>query len=212
MERLINIEHKGNILPIIHNGKNIMKEIEKNSNHFFEIHMLSEIAKLPYRPGVCMDIGANVGNHTIFFSRFCNFDEVWAYEPNPRSFELLQENVKNNCKRTVRLFNCAIGEKRKRVNFTNHVENPAINKVTKGKGDTLMIPVTTNLKVSLIKMDVEGYELKAIEGAYDVIDREKPELFIETHGDWKDLLKALPQGYRLVRRYGNAPMFHFTYA
>lgn len=210
MKKLITIEYKDEILPIIYNGPNGIAEIEKNKNHFFEIHMLSDIAKLPYRPGICMDIGANVGNHTVFFSRFCNFDEVWAYEPNKGSFALLKQNVDANCKRTVRLFNCAIGEERKYVKFTNNKENPAINKVMKGKGKTLMLPITTNLKVALMKIDVEGYELEVIKGAYEVMDRERPQLFIETHGDWKNVLKALPKGYRMVRRYNNAPTYHFS--
>src|SRR5690606_7289354 len=99
----IAIHHQGTILPITYNSEGQIAEIQKSGKKFFEIQMLEAISKLPYRPGLCLDIGANVGNHTIFFSRFCNFDEVWAYEPFPESFALLQENVENNTKRTVRL-------------------------------------------------------------------------------------------------------------
>lgn len=206
----IELEHQGNKLPMKYNGAGQVKEITNNSNHFFEIHMLDEISKLPYRNGICMDIGANVGNHTVFFSRFCNFDEVWAYEPDPGSFELLKENVAKNTSRTVRLFNVAIGEKKGTVKMTDNRDNPCINKVVKGKGDTKILPITTNLKVALMKIDVEGMEIEVVRGAYDVIDRERPELFIEHHGDFDDILKELPKGYRFVRRFNNAPTGHFT--
>lgn len=206
----IELEHRGEKLPITYNSEGQVAQIEKYGNKFFELGMLEAIAKLPYRSGICMDIGANVGNHTVFFSRFCNFDEVWAYEPFPESFALLQENVENNTKRTVRLFNCAIGAKREFRRMTSNKENPSQNKITKAKGKTLVIPITTNLKVALMKIDVEGFELEVIKGAYGVIDRERPELFIEHHGDPKTLLDALPPGYRLGERFNNAPTYHFT--
>lgn len=206
----INISHEGETLSIIYNSPNIIADIKKNKNHFFELSMLDAISKLPYRKGIAMDIGANTGNHTIFFSRFCNFDEVWAYEPVKDTFDILKQNVKAHCKRKVRTFNCAIGDKKGKVNFTDNKENPAINKVTKGRGKTQIIPITTNVTVRLMKIDVEGYEKKVIKGAFDVIDRDKPELFIEHHGDYNDILALLPQGYKFVKRYNNAPTFHFS--
>lgn len=208
--KTINIEHNDQVVPITYNSEGQIAEIEKTGNNFFEIHMLGAIEKLPYRRGLCLDIGANVGNHTIFFSRFCNFDEVWAYEPDPDSFAVLQENVNRNTTRTVRTFNVAIGEKREHRRMMRNKENPSQNKLTKGKGKTLVIPITTNLKVALMKIDVEGHELEVIKGAFDVIDRERPEMFVEHHGDEQTILDALPDGYRFVKRYNNSPTFHFS--
>lgn len=207
----LNIKYGANTLPIRYNSPNIINEVKQNGNKFFEIHMLDAISKLPYRRGICMDIGANTGNHTIFFSRFCNFDEVWSYEPNEKTFGILKQNVADHCKRTVRLFNCAIGEKKGKVNFSD-LDNPAINKVIPGRGKTLVLPVTTPVKVALMKIDVEGYEKKVLKGAFAVIDRDKPELFIETHGDPKELLPLLPDGYKILKRYNNAPTFHFSFS
>lgn len=207
---ILDVKHGNDVLPIKYNSPNIINEVKKNSNHFFEIHMLDAISKLPYRKGIAMDIGANTGNHTVFFSRFCNFDEVWAYEPNKATFDILKQNVAHNCRRTVRLFNCAIGDKKGKVNFTDNKENPAINKVTKGRGNTTILPITTAVTVRLMKIDVEGYEKKVLKGAFSVIGRDKPELFIETHGDPAELIPLLPEGYRLVKRYNNAPTYHFS--
>lgn len=211
MEELLKINRNGETVELKYNSPNIIDDIKKEgSNKFFEIGMLDAISKLPYRKGIAMDIGANTGNHTVFFSRFCNFDEVWAYEPNAGTFDVLQENVANNCKRTVRLFNCAVGDKKGKVNFTDNKENPAINKVTKGKGSTTILPITTVVTVRLMKIDVEGYEAKVLKGARGVIERDKPELFVETHGDPEELLKLLPDRYKLIKRYNNAPTYHFS--
>jgi len=207
---VLEIKHNGQVLPLRYTGPNCIKEIKKTGNKFFEIGMLDAISKLPYRRGIAMDIGANTGNHTVFFSRFCNFDEVWSYEPSKDTFEVLKANVADHCKRTVRLFNCAVGDKKGKVNFSDNKENPSENKVLPGRGKTTVLPITTVVTVRLMKIDVEGYEAKVLKGARGVIDRDKPELFVECHGDPEELLKLLPDGYRIVKRYNNAPTYHFT--
>ena len=42
--------------------------------------------------GIALDIGANVGNHSIYFSKY--FSSILAFEPHPRIFELLSFNSK----------------------------------------------------------------------------------------------------------------------
>ena len=44
--------------------------------------------------GIAIDIGANIGNHSVFFSKF--FKKVYSFEPNPKTFELLKINAKLN--------------------------------------------------------------------------------------------------------------------
>ena len=41
---------------------------------------------------ICLDIGANLGNHTLFFAKF--FDKVLSFEPHPETFELLKFNTR----------------------------------------------------------------------------------------------------------------------
>lgn len=210
MKKQLKVKYKGKALNMWHNSPNIIRTIESTGNNFYEIWMLRAIADLPYRPGICMDIGANVGNHTVFFSRFCNFDEVWAYEPNKETFKLLKENVEANCIRTVRLFNCAVGDTDGYVRMTDLI-NPAINKVSQTGVRTRIVPVTTNVKVALMKIDVEGHEPDVLRGAYNVIERDKPEIFAECHTDPTDLLLLLPKGYEIIKRYNNAPTYHYSF-
>lgn len=207
----LKVTRDGITLDLTYNSPNIIADIKKSDGKFYEIGMLDAISKLPYRRGIAMDIGANTGNHTVFFSRFCNFDEVWAYEPNKATFALLKHNVNKHCKRTVRLYNCAVGDRKGKVAFTDNIDNPAVNKVTRGKGDTTIIPITTVVTIRLIKIDVEGYEAKVLKGASAVIERDKPELFVECHGDPDGLLKLLPEGYKIVKRYNNSPTYHLSY-
>lgn len=202
-------KYNGISVPITYNSLGHIKEVEKHGK-FFEYGMLEAISKLPYRPGICMDIGANVGNHTVFFSKFCKFDKVWAFEPSPNSFELLKENVRaQDMDWGTQMFPFAVGSEMCYINMSDNDENPSQNKIN-GEGEILMVKIDIKEKVALIKIDVEGYELEVIKGAYEVIEREKPELFIEWHDGYEPILNALPKGYRYVKTYNNAPSHHFT--
>ena len=208
MTKTLYPKHNGISVPITYNSLGHIKEVEKHGK-FFEYGMLEAIEKLPYRPGICLDIGANVGNHTVFFSKFCKFDVIWAFEPSFNSYSLLCHNTKDFPSQYVICDNFAIGSEYSKVRMSENKENPSWNKI-EGDGEITMIPIQTEYKVSLMKIDVEGYELEVIKGAYEVIEREKPELFVEWHDGYEPILNALPKGYRYVRTYNNAPSHHFT--
>jgi hypothetical protein len=46
-----------------------------------------------------LDIGANIGNHSVYFSDL--FAEVYAFEPNPRTFSLLKFNSEQACYKKI---------------------------------------------------------------------------------------------------------------
>ena len=48
--------------------------------------------KIDTQNSVCLDIGANIGNHTLYFAQF--FKQVYSFEPHPEIFELLKFNVR----------------------------------------------------------------------------------------------------------------------
>lgn len=210
MTKTLHPTHKGTSVPITYNSLGHIKEVEKHGK-FFEYGMLEAIEKLPYRPGICMDIGANVGNHTVFFSKFCKFDSILSFEPTKESFYLLENNIISNGCQNVLAKNMAVGSFYGEIAMTENKENPSRNRITKlYKADTPIVKIETSLKVALMKIDVEGYELEVIKGAYEVIEREKPELFIEWHDGYEPILNALPKSYRYVKTYCNAPVHHFT--
>ena len=52
------------------------------------------LARLPGRTRCCVDVGANIGNHCLFFSQ--RFSRVLAFEPNPLAVDLLRWNLRAN--------------------------------------------------------------------------------------------------------------------
>lgn len=164
---------------------------------------------------VCLDIGANIGNHSIFFAD--HFESVWAFEPHPRTYKLLEANamLKNN----VHPVMCGASSTQQvlesRYNPRNmgsaSVEEMVINEKTKPKLartdsqklnlDRLdrVIPNAIKSKIDFMKIDVEGHELSALLGAVEIIKASMPVIVIELSGGQKaiaDTLAALQKfGY-----------------
>lgn len=198
---------------IKHIDPSIIAELELTNEDFYESWMLTNIQQLPRMDGIWIDVGAHVGNHTVFFSNHCDCDEVWSYEPSKVAFSVLKENVNNNPGRTVRLFNCAVGSKKGFAHFKEEHNEPGKSAVVvkRGRGTTTVeILGDISAKVALIKIDVEGFEFEVLKGAMAVIERDLPELFVETFESWNKVFKMLPNGYKLISEYNNAPTFHFS--
>lgn len=188
-----------------------VSEIDAKGELFYEQWMLTNIQHLPYMPGLWLDVGAHVGNHTVFFSNHCQADEVWAYEPSADTFKVLEENIKNNPGNTVRLFNCAVGESKGTCQLINNDKRPGQSKTRKKAGKTIMETIgDIDAKVALVKIDVEGSELEVLKGAFPMISRDLPELFIETFDHLESVIEMLPKQYKLVGQYNNAPTYHFS--
>lgn len=186
-------------------------EINKHGGKFHEFYMLEAIAEMDIPKGVFVDIGAHVGNHSIFFAKYCpQCESVLAYEPSKEAFDVLEANIKTVG--GIEAFREAVGETAGKCTIQKNADHPAQNTIKlSNKGKTKVVTLPTDLgAVSLIKIDVEQMEKETVKGCLEVIERDKPELFIETFGDPNDILELLPDGYRLVKRYNYAPTYHFS--
>ena len=62
--------------------------------------------------GVVCDIGANIGNHSLFFSDY--FEKIYSFEPHPLTYKLLEINT--NIEKKIKIYNYGISNK----NINNH--------------------------------------------------------------------------------------------
>lgn len=81
--------------------------------YYFEWRRLFQAGKYIKRAGIVLDIGANIGNHTLFFLKECHVKKVYAFEPVKSTFEILEKNVRlNHLQDYTVLYNAALGENR----------------------------------------------------------------------------------------------------
>jgi FkbM family methyltransferase len=129
------------------------------------------------RPGdVFVDVGANVGSYTILASGVSGANCI-ALEPVSRTFGSLLDNVRlNNLMSRVDCRNVAAGDAEGTAAFTADLD--ALNHaVAQGESSqhVVNVPVTTldtmlgATRPTLIKIDVEGFETRVIDGAQQTL-------------------------------------------
>ncbi|WP_108663907.1 FkbM family methyltransferase [Acuticoccus kandeliae] len=126
------------------------------------------------RPGdLFVDVGANVGSYTVLAAKVCGAEAI-AFEPDPVTMEFLKRNlVLNGIEDHVATYQCALGATEGMVRFT--IGRDTVNRVVKTQTvlgtrevplHTLDTVLGTDLaRVTLVKLDVEGYEQEVLEGA-----------------------------------------------
>ena len=152
-----------------------------------ELQILDQIIQ----PGaVVLDIGANIGTHTIPFARKVgDAGRVYAFEPQRLIFQTLCANVALNALRNVLTYHAGVSnvpgtmhlpviDPRQPYNFGGVALQEHL------KGEQLAVITIDELKVptcQLIKIDVEGAEVSVLEGARKTIEQHRPVLFVENN-------------------------------
>ena len=167
----------------------------------------TEIWRKMIKPGmVIVEVGTNLGYYALLGASIVGKEgKVYAIEPVPRNFEIFKKNIRvNNYEGIIEPHCIAISDKcgvskmaiTKHFNFSNmflEKENMSdwmlktlkkdFKKIIKVKTLTLDKFLENKKDVDLIRMDVEGYEVKIIKGMKNTIQKSKKplKLFIELH-------------------------------
>jgi FkbM family methyltransferase len=188
-------------------------------------HELSILRSFISAGGGVIDVGANIGTHTLAFSRWVENGRVIAIEAQPAICQILGLNCRQNGCSNVRIVNAICGEKRRHVEFRPDYtsdENFGGISFADARSDrrfavhrwldrlrnsaVTSIPVVTldNLcsgqTISFIKLDIEGMELDALRGGRKLITRCRPIISFEQNNtvrlsDTYEYLTSI--GYRM---------------
>lgn len=155
---------------------------------FYEAPLLAQMRGL-IRPGaVVVDIGANIGNHALFFAMICGAGMVHAFEPMRLTFGLLQRNAALNGLSNLRCVNAGLGAEEGRAALlawpANNIGAARLAATAGGGGGAGGYAVTTldaqRLdRVDFVKIDVEGTHLAVLDGARETLLRHRPPVWLE---------------------------------
>ena len=181
-------------LPIIHGdavyylpytGRNAGIEREQTRGLFFEAMELEELRKVVGPGAHVVDVGANTGNHTIFFAGPMKAASVVPFEPLPAAAAALRASVARNNLQNVDLSRLGIGvsdgKDRMRLVFSGRGGLGATSLEPDPVGEIIVAPLDSMVsgRVDLLKVDVEGMEMSVLAGSRELIRRWKPLIFIE---------------------------------
>ena len=63
----------------------------KNTNNFYEIEVLEKWNQYFENVKIILDVGANIGNHSIYWSQLENVNKIISFEPVPKTLNYLTE-------------------------------------------------------------------------------------------------------------------------
>lgn len=143
-----------------------------------------------------LDCGSHIGLSILYFKNKYPNARITAFEPNPRTFNLLQKNIEQNNLRDVKLINAAVSDRKGKIEFfvDKKIENPwgwgdsaVINKWYSSKTaksikvDTARLSKFLKSSVDLLKLDIEGMEERVLQEIKSKLSKVK-EIMMEYHG------------------------------
>ena len=149
----------------------------------YESHITRELLRMPLKNKVFVDCGANIGYFTMVA---CHMGaEVWSFEPNPRNISFLMRNLELNGY-SAQVYPYAVAD-REQIMVYNSIEGNGqlepYNGRMLGPGQDIVRTVTLDnvlqgVSVDVIKLDIEGAEWLALQGAKRIIQH-RPVMFTE---------------------------------
>lgn len=141
---------------------------------------------------VLIDCGANIGDTVESFYKCTNgkFKYIYAFEPDETNFNRMINYINTlDCKDKITPLKCGVGYKDETVYIINpgSTTTAITTTPTEFKIEVKTISSTIKHIPTLIKMDIEGYEICALLGAMDLIKTHKPKLAISIYHKFDDL-------------------------
>lgn len=162
----------------------------------YERDELAMVMRLTADHQTILDVGANIGWHSLNFAKLYPACRVCAFEPIPRTYEVLRQNMLLNAAANVEAYNMGFSNKSETLEFYFYPEGSgnASSVNLSGRDDVERIRCVVSrlddfvsqhrLKVDFIKCDVEGAELFVLQGALETVGRDRPIIFAEMLRKW----------------------------
>lgn len=197
-----------------------------NESEYWEPHLFYLYSKIIKKDDIVLDGGANIGFHTVQFAKLASEGKVYAFEPQSVIFNVLSTNILlNGASDIVEQHRLGLSDVEAEETLTS-MTNPGVamgenyinwggRGFTEGDGDekatTVSIDSLDISKLDFIKLDIQGFEYKALKGGINTITSNMPTIFIENYDGRCDekhkeqerapidfLLNLNYKGYRLL--------------
>ncbi len=173
-------------------------------------------------PGIVFDVGANLGRFTSeMISRFDGKFQIYSFEPSKSAFEQLVRNLQG---KNVRTFNFGFGDRDESAMLYADSEGSPLGSlynrrlahagIHMRRTETIRLRTLDNFcddegvgRIGLLKLDVEGNELKVLSGAQKLIDSGSIDMIqfefggcnIDSRTYFKDFFCLLHPRYEIFR-------------
>lgn len=177
---------EGNVsyrLLLPNSDEDYIQERIRNTGAPYEVRMLRDMAARLSQNDTVIDVGANIGNHTIYLARLVGC-RVLAFEPNAHLAHAIKDSAEmNGLSKLVEVRDVGVGNRSGTAKFRQELRtNLGGQALELGSGDIQVITLDEmnyNRSIRAIKIDVEGFELQVLQGAQALIARDRPIIYVE---------------------------------
>lgn len=213
-------EHRGEFitfyLPNV--DDDFVQQCMYRNKTFWEIRQLKIAKKYFPQNGFFVDVGAYVGNHSVYAAKFFGAKKIYAFEPQDAIVPILKTNIMiNHISDCIQFFPVAL---------TEHAQMMSVSKVLPGTragtaygynacGKTVGMPLDAYEIpwIDMLKIDVEGEEMSVLKGAVKTIQRTHPVIWLEICSD-ESLIEIngflQQQGYDYYKSISEMDYLFFT--
>lgn len=182
-----------------------------NREDYFERDILDSLQRYIPSEAVILDIGANIGNHSLYFCKKCKAKRIIAFEPVKETYAILKRNIElNGLDGIITACNFGLSNENMSAEIKKYtMSNIGATSIEKKADGTLRVMRLDDYdfsqiqQIDFMKIDVEGHEILALEGAKETIKKYSPVIFIETFDNNKDTVHAMlaELGYACIQEY-----------
>jgi FkbM family methyltransferase len=174
-------------------------------------------------PIIVFDVGANIGNYTLLLNKILREKaKIYSFEPSKETYKKFGENTEKI--QEVQHYNLGFGNEDTTMTLYNNVEGSGLASVYKRNLDHFQIEMSLEETIEIrtidsfclqngieyihfLKLDVEGHELKVLEGAKEMIKSGKIDCIqfefggcnIDSRTYFQDFFYLLQDHYKIYR-------------
>lgn len=186
----------------------------------YEKKELEALVQIVPKNGNFLDIGANIGWHSLIIAKLYKDLKVYSFEPIKKTYNFLLKNIKCNFLKNIKPYNFGFYNENKQISFYTYPEgsgNSSIRNLSQRRNVQLQkskVKILDDfindkkIKVDFIKCDVEGAELFVFLGAKKVLLEDKPLIFCEMLRKWCKKFEYNPNQIILLLKKFNYDCFY----
>ena len=181
----VDVEHEGTSMRFLVSNPFDLIQRHHAEGKVYEAEELALIAEHFERGQTFVDVGANVGNHAVVAACHLGAAQVIAFEPGLTAHTVLVVNRALNGLSRLEIRKLALSDQPgetllvtpqpHNLGGSHLAEEGFGQRVETARGDDLL----KDRAVDFIKMDVEGHEMKVLDGLSQTVASRRPKLFIE---------------------------------
>lgn len=174
------------------------KEFDKSFSGNEDWYLFNSLLK-PNEDSVYLDCGAYDGDTILLFNKVANnkYKKIFALEPDPTIQNQLNKTIDDNDIKNIEIVKVGAYNSKSTVQFEQSGVYSNILDVNSNSSKNNLIEIKVDsidnlikdTKVDIIKMDIEGAEYFAIQGAKNIIHRDSPKLAICLYHNYEDFLR-----------------------